>query len=68
MTAPRPGVGPGRRRPAGPDDVPGRRGTPARIIERFPADLTAAHDSVRGYARDVDDALVTALRERLLER
>ncbi|MEH1097056.1 tyrosine-protein phosphatase [Micromonospora sp. CPCC 205739] len=43
---------------------------PARIIELFLADLTAAHGSVRGYARDalgVDDALVTALRERLLE-
>ncbi|WP_154938800.1 tyrosine-protein phosphatase [Micromonospora palomenae] len=64
-------VGPGRRRPAGLDDVAGRRETPARIIELFLADLTAAHGSVRGYARDalgVDDALVSALRERLPER
>ncbi|MEU5942068.1 tyrosine-protein phosphatase [Micromonospora sp. NPDC047548] len=43
---------------------------PARVIELFLADLTAAHGSVRGYARDalgVDDAVVTALRGRLLE-
>ncbi|MEV0810071.1 tyrosine-protein phosphatase [Micromonospora sp. NPDC050200] len=44
---------------------------PARVIELFLADLTAAHGSVRGYARDAlgaDDALVIALRERLLHR
>ena len=64
-------VGPGRRRPAGPDHVAGRPEKPARIIELLLADLTAAHGSVRGYARDalgVDYALVSALRERLLER
>ncbi|MFC8616786.1 tyrosine-protein phosphatase [Micromonospora purpureochromogenes] len=41
------------------------------MIELFLADPTTAHGSVRGYARDplgVDDALVSALRERLLER
>ncbi|MDH6465528.1 hypothetical protein M2302_005730 [Micromonospora sp. A200] len=71
MTALRPGPEPGRRRPAGPDDVAGRRATPARIIELFLADPTAAHGSVRGSARNalaVDDALVSALRERLPER
>ncbi|MEV4493883.1 tyrosine-protein phosphatase [Micromonospora coxensis] len=44
---------------------------PAEVIRLFLADLTAAHGSVRGYARDrlgVDDALVTVLRERLLHR
>jgi protein-tyrosine phosphatase len=42
---------------------------PAEIIHLVLADLTAAHGSVRGYARDrlgVDDDLVDALRARLL--
>jgi hypothetical protein len=38
--------------------------------EKLTADLTERHGSIRGYAADhlgVDDALVAALRERLLD-
>ncbi|MFJ6197876.1 tyrosine-protein phosphatase [Micromonospora sp. NPDC092111] len=49
---------------------PGYGRAPARIIELVLADLTAAHGSLPGYARDVlgvDDDVVAALRDRLLE-
>jgi protein-tyrosine phosphatase len=42
---------------------------PATVMELFLADLTAAHGSVHAYAADrlgVDDALLTALQQRLL--
>jgi len=49
---------------------PGYGRAPAALMHRVLADLSATHGSVRSYVRDrlgVPDAVVTALRERLLE-
>lgn len=49
---------------------PGYGRAPADVMRFFLADLAAAHGSVQGYAERLlgaDDALVTALRRKLLE-
>jgi protein-tyrosine phosphatase len=49
---------------------PGYGRAPASLMRRVLADLAASHGSVRSYVTDglgVSDAVVTALRERLLE-
>jgi protein-tyrosine phosphatase len=50
---------------------PGFGKAPAALMRRFLAELAARHGSLRGYAAellDVDDSLVTALRQRLLDQ